>query len=160
MRYIVLLCSLVVSSFSYSSISFQHAKELFAKLGNSTGYHLVLGLNKGLYINAYTNNYNITVTQGLLNFCKTDNELILVLGHELGHWARQDPRQTTLPIDMESKADAYGNYFCNKLGYKECLKFMYRIRARNGEGGGDGVHPGWSGRIRYIKHHSKLVFKR
>jgi predicted Zn-dependent protease len=136
-----------------NAMTFTRAKALFSHLENSSGYHVQLKLSPELEINAWTSSpYAITITQGLLNFCN-DAQIISVMGHELGHIDKQDYRKDKGGYSQEVRADLTGTYYCKKLGYskKQCMSFMYKIRKAKGEEVGDGVHPGWTIRIKFVK---------
>lgn len=145
----------MVTVFNCHAMTFKHAKELFAKLQNKSGYHVVLYLDPDKDFNAWTTSpYAITITQGLLDFCD-DAQMISTMGHELGHIDHQDYRTDESSFSQEMNADLSGEYYCLKMGYskKQCISFMYKARKTDGEDGGDGEHPGWTQRIRNIHKH-------
>lgn len=80
-------------------------------------------------INAYANGKNITVTTGMMAFAERDEELALVVGHELAHnTMRHVPKsirnlllsgfatRTTRPF--ESEADYVGMYYLARAGFE------------------------------------------
>jgi len=79
-------------------------------------------------INAYANGRSITVTTAMMEFAKTDEELALIIGHELAHntmghvpkaiWntvISGFATRTTRPF--ESEADYVGLYYMARAGY-------------------------------------------
>jgi len=140
-----------------NAMSFQRAKVLLSHLQNVSGYHVQLVLDPDTYVNAQVSNpYTITITQGLLDFCN-DAQIVVVMGHELGHIDRQDYRRSKSSFFQEMNADVTGMLYCQKLGYsiKQCSSFMYKARKTFGESSGDGEHPGWTQRIYNIHRHVK-----
>lgn len=150
MMYILL--SLCLSSVSIASISEEEARNVFSKLQNESGYHVVLRVNNSYEVNAYTTKTHIEITKGLLMFCDVPAELALVMGHELGHWAYKDPRTNKQSPIFEKRADVNGDYLCRQMGYSgdACLLFMFRMGKIYGPGGGDGIHPTWGNRIKNV----------
>lgn len=152
-KFFIFICMSVLPLYT-SAMTFQHAKELFAKLQNTSGYHVRLYLDPSEDFNAWTSSpYAITITQGLLDFCN-DAQLISVMGHELGHIDHQDYRKTDIKHNDELQADLDGVYYCRKMGYsrKQCLSFMYKAYKVDGNSG-DREHPGWLERIRNVNKH-------
>lgn len=79
-------------------------------------------------INAYANGKKITMTAGMMNFVKDDNELALIIGHELGHNTMGHIRKivtnmilsaggTRYTRPFESEADYVGLYYIVRAGY-------------------------------------------
>lgn len=79
-------------------------------------------------INAYANGRTITMTAGMMNFVKDDNELALIIGHELGHNAMGHIRKsitnfilslggTRYTRPFESESDYVGMYYIARAGY-------------------------------------------
>ena len=80
-------------------------------------------------VNAYANGKSIVVTTAMMDFAATDEELALVVGHELAHNTMKHVRKaiwntvisgfatrTTRPF--ESEADYVGLYYMARAGYK------------------------------------------
>ena len=79
-------------------------------------------------INAYADGKNITMTAGMMNFVKNDNELALIVGHELGHNTMGHIRKivgniilsggaTRYTRPFETEADYVGLYYMVRAGY-------------------------------------------
>ena len=79
-------------------------------------------------INAYADGRNITVTAGMMDFTQSDEELALIIGHELGHNTMGHIRKilgnyifslggTRYARPFESEADYVGLYYMVRAGY-------------------------------------------
>ena len=79
-------------------------------------------------INAYADGKNITMTAGMMNFVKNDDELALIIGHELGHNTMGHIRKivgniilsggaTRYTRPFETEADYVGLYYMVRAGY-------------------------------------------
>ena len=79
-------------------------------------------------INAYADGRNITMTSGMMNFVKNDDELALIIGHELGHNTMGHIRKIVSNIVLslggtrytrpfETEADYVGLYYMVRAGY-------------------------------------------
>lgn len=95
-------------------------------------------------VNAYANGKAIIVTTGMMDFAARDEELALVVGHELAHnTMRHVPKsirnfilsgfatRTTRPF--ESEADYVGLYYMARAGYemKDVEDFWRRLGIKN-----------------------------
>ncbi len=65
-------------------------------------------------IDAYSEAERIVVYSGLLRFLESDDELAVILGHELAHALLDDG---LVPADAEREADALGLYLAARAGY-------------------------------------------
>ncbi len=94
---------------------------------SSCDYAVVLKMSGA--VNAYANGKSIIVTTAMMDFAKADEELALVVGHELAHNTMGHVRKavwntvisgfatrTTRPF--ESEADYVGLYYMARAGYK------------------------------------------
>ena len=79
-------------------------------------------------INAYADGRNITFTSGMMDFVRDDNELALIIGHELAHNTMGHIRKaitnfilsgmaTRYTRPFESEADYVGLYYMVRAGY-------------------------------------------
>ena len=79
-------------------------------------------------INAYADGKTITMTAGMMNFVKNDDELALIIGHELGHNTMGHIRKivgniilsvggTRYTRPFETEADYVGLYYMARAGY-------------------------------------------
>lgn len=91
-------------------------------------------------VNAYANGRAITVTTGMMNFVKSDEELALVLGHELAHNTMHHVRKsiwnTLVSLNahrftrrFEAEADYVGLYYMARAGFdlKNVENFWQRL---------------------------------
>ena len=87
-----------------------------------------LRLSGSSTINAYADGRNITVTTAMMDFVKSDQELALIIGHELGHNTMAHIRKivgnyiislggTRYTRPFESEADYVGLYYMVRAGY-------------------------------------------
>jgi len=93
---------------------------------SACGYNL--RLSSSAVINAYADGKNISVTTGMMDFTKSDDELALIVGHELGHNTMDHIRKivgnyilsfgaTRYTRPFESEADYVGLYYLVRAGY-------------------------------------------
>lgn len=87
-----------------------------------------LNLKQSSAINAYADGNNITVTSGMMDFIKNENELAMIIGHELAHNTLAHIRKifgnyimtlgaTRYTRPFESEADYVGLYYQVRAGY-------------------------------------------
>ena len=104
------------------------AEEMTVNLKSETvcGYNIRLAQTST--INAYADGKNITMTAGMMNFVKNDDELALIIGHELGHNTMGHIRKIVSNIILtagatrytrpfESESDYVGMYYMVRAGY-------------------------------------------
>jgi len=87
-----------------------------------------LKLSTSSAINAYADGRNITLTTAMMTFVENENELALIIGHELGHNTMGHIRKsignfilslgaTRYTRPFESEADYVGLYYLVRAGY-------------------------------------------
>lgn len=87
-----------------------------------------VGLRSTTGVNAYATGKSITMTSGMMNFVDSDDELALILGHELAHNTMGHIRKivsnyilslgaTRYARPFESEADYVGLYYLARAGY-------------------------------------------
>jgi len=87
-----------------------------------------LRLSSSSAVNAFADGRNITVTSGMMEFAKNDDELALIIGHELAHNTMGHIRKsignyiislggTRYTRPFESEADYVGLYYMVRAGY-------------------------------------------
>lgn len=109
--------------------------------------HYKLRLRPSLAINAYADGRNITVTSGMINFTANDDELAMIIGHELAHNSMGHIRKiignrilsgnaTRFTRPFESEADYVGLYYQVRAGYSpdNVEDFWRRLSAVNPKG--------------------------
>ncbi len=138
----------IIWSTSSAAVTFKQTKEIFAKVQNAAGYHVVLKLdNKEGDVNAFSTGYSIIVTKEMLNFCTTKSQMAFVLGHEIAHHSfnsRGSDKKEELAADLR------GFQIAKKAGYnKGAIPFLKKAKKTFGDKGGK-VHPDWSIRINQI----------
>jgi len=111
-------------------------------------------------INAYADGKNITMTSGMMNFVKNDDELALIIGHELGHNTMGHIRKIVSNIILsvggtrytrpfETEADYVGLYYMVRAGYSPegVENFWRRLAVANPKYvGRDKTHPRYPNR--------------
>ncbi len=80
-------------------------------------------------VNAWTDGEHITITTGLVSKMTNENELAMVLGHELAHALNHDMERVTLDSrDIEAHADKLGAFIMMRAGYNVCEgKEIFRV---------------------------------
>lgn len=103
-------------------------QELALTVKSETICAYTVRLSQTSTINAYANGKNITMTSGMMKFVKNDDELALIVGHELGHNTMGHIRKVISNIifslggtrytrPFESEADYVGMYYMVRAGY-------------------------------------------
>ena len=103
-------------------------KELALTVTSETVCGYNVRLSQTATINAYADGKNITMTSGMMNFVETDDELALIIGHELGHNTMGHIRKivgniilsggaTRYTRPFESESDYVGMYYIARAGY-------------------------------------------
>jgi hypothetical protein len=94
----------------------------------------------GDVVNAYADGKNVIATYGIMNLFQKDEDLAVVLGHELAHnvlgHTRKDASGKTINTatpEAESEADAVGLYFAARAGFdiKNAPNVWRRMAAQN-----------------------------
>jgi len=87
-----------------------------------------LRLKQGSEVNAFADGRNITITTGMMAFVENDEELALIIGHELAHNTMGHIRKSIVNFILsglatrytrpfESEADYVGLYYSRRAGY-------------------------------------------
>ncbi len=79
-------------------------------------------------VNAWTDGKNITITTGLLQMMHNEDELALVLGHEISHDLAHDVEHSAIPENIlimdgkenEANADKMGAFIMMRAGFDVC----------------------------------------
>lgn len=132
--------------------------DLTVKSETVCGYNV--RLSQTSTINAYADGKNITMTSGMMNFVKNDDELALIVGHELGHNTMGHIRKIVSNIILsvggtrytrpfETEADYVGMYYMVRAGYSPegVEEFWRRLAVTNPKYvGRDKTHPRYPNR--------------
>ena len=104
------------------------SEDIVIKVEPTLACNYNLQLSGSSAINAYADGRNITVTSGMMDFVKSDDELALIIGHELAHNTMGHIRKsignfiislggTRYTRPFESEADYVGLYYMVRAGY-------------------------------------------
>ena len=140
-KYLLISVLFLLSSSVNASVTWQQTKEVFQKLG---GGDMPLLLVKDSDPNAsYNENLGgkqwIQVNTGMLSFAKDENEIAMILGHEIGHWKLQ--------TENETRADEYGAQLIESKGFDRCdgIQVIWRFHDN-----GDKEHPPSAVRYKHL----------
>ncbi len=115
------------------AMSFGQAQIIYAKLVRANGFHKypTLFLNHDSEVNASYFGNTIMINTGMLKYVKNADELALIIGHELGHYAKQ--YQNLTDYQAEYGADSDGAMYESKAGYNRCLGAQAIYRFHEGD---------------------------
>lgn len=143
---VVLLVVLVgLLSFIYyprhKETSEQRVQRIYKQISVQAGLPLGIPvkIDKSPVINAYTTGTEIVVFQGLIDFCENDDQLALVIAHELAHNTLMHLKIMTgdgaLQSVLEAQADKMGAFYIMKAGYNICKarEFWSNMSKRSGD---------------------------
>lgn len=88
----------------------RQGREFEATLGSVPGCFGRVRLARNPQVNAFSNGEDVVVTTALLDFVRSDDELALIIGHELGHFILGHPPMHTgdkLLASIGIRADVY-----------------------------------------------------
>ncbi len=117
---------LLLMSFNTYAMSFPHTEQIYTKILQANKLKaLPLRMENDVRVNAHTGWWAIYVNLGMLRYVHNDDEMALVLGHELGHYKLHHWMSTP---DNEYAADAQGAYYMRNAGYNICrgAQALYR----------------------------------
>ncbi len=157
--------AIAISAFTYNHVVFAdsakrsydpvHVQVIFDKLAMNSGTTSILPLVilKSPMVNAWTDGKNITITTGLLDLMNgNDDELALVLGHEMGHVINYDLEHGIMedvlgfPVDnryKEAAADKIGAFIAMRAGFDVCngKSIFAKFKVAFGDDAGAMGHP-------------------
>ena len=102
-------------------------------------------------INAYTDGKKVVIFRGMLEFCKNDSEVAMILGHELAHkmlkhtdYSDFTENKEELTV-AEANADKMGAVYMLKAGYDICKGRELWKRLEHDKGNyQNGTHPNYA----------------
>ena len=120
---------LLAHVFETGLISIKRGEEILDKVisvKQACAYNL--RLRSSSVINAYADGRNITFTTGMIDFVKSDEELAMIVGHEMAHNTKGHIRKIVTNVVLtgyskrytrpfESEADYVGLYYMARAGY-------------------------------------------
>ncbi len=105
-------------------------------------------------VNAWTDGSSIVVTTALLDFLENENELALIIAHEMSHDILAQTTDGTIQNQprMEENADRLGSFLMMQAGYDLCSgrEFMQRFYDTYGEPPASDIHPPWVTRYKLV----------
>ncbi len=132
-----LVCSLALLELTYmqepSGNKFTNAQviDVYERLARNSGEQGLppLTILDTPEINAWTDGVNITITTGILSVMENENELALVLGHEMAHYINHDTLHDDLDSrQVEAHADKLGAFIMMRAGFDVCKgKEMFTV---------------------------------
>ena len=136
-------------TYNYGSVpaARESAQEIYKRLSLKTGAYVPpVIVADDPTINAWYDGSSVTITTGLLNAAKNDDEVAMVLAHEIAH-ALMDHTNEGMKQDSryaEANADRMGAFIMLNAGYDICKgRALFLIFLNNyGEDPTEPTHPG------------------
>jgi Zn-dependent protease with chaperone function len=118
---------LLASSSLKTSIPFDRSIQNVQKVYHQIAVHSgeqdvpdLIVLHSGI-VNAWTDGQTIFITTAILDIMKNDNELAMVVAHELAHAINHDVYHSDLAsVLVEAHADKLGGFLMLRAGYDVC----------------------------------------
>jgi hypothetical protein len=134
-----------------TQLTSKDALEIFKEFKKYTGAPDIipsLSIQDDSVVNAYASSNEIIVTTGMLNFCKSKDELAAIIGHEMGHVIMNHvngARAVDQRLD-EANSDKFGIYLMLRANYNVCdaRKIWLRLREEEGDNTITKSHPDYS----------------
>lgn len=153
---LLILLIIAVSYLEFFSQGAQDEKvrSIYAKIVAASGQAqdaLPLVISDEMIDNAYNDGNRIVIYRGLINHCKSWDEVALILGHEAAHGNLYhlrmdlDKMPPGIIATLEGNADKMGAVYMMKAGYDVCKgrEVMKRWKEENGNALGQN-HPDFS----------------
>lgn len=137
---------LILFSINSYAMSFAHATKIYYNILKANNMHIGqrLVLEQNDDHNAKSGLTRITLYTGMLRFVRNDDEMAMVLGHEIAHWRLHHRRSTP---SNEYAADYQGGKYMSRAGYNMCKGA--KILARFGDTDSK-THPAGTKRYRRL----------
>lgn len=128
----VLFTILLIITGDASAMSMQHTSQIYNRIVQSNGFRIAPRLieDSSNDINASSGGFRIIVNNGMLKFLNDDNQMALVLGHELAHYKLGHSHSS---ISNEYAADHLGAIFMQRAGYNKCQGAIFFKRLPYGD---------------------------
>ena len=147
----ILIILLLLPSVAFSGVTVDQLKIVYSKLvikNNLPHYPLFVHVDHRKVTAFFRKgNLSVNITLAALNTIENEDELAIILGHELTHAMHSDEygADKVANWDMEIEADQGGAAYAKKAGYNECkgMRWIQRL------GKPDEHHP--PGKYRYLK---------
>lgn len=104
---------------SYASVTAEQVKRVFANLARASNSHVFIFIDNNPKINASTDITGVHMYTGMMRFLENEDQLAIILGHELGHVVNNDIWHKQYKY-METRADLYGFNLTKAAGYNAC----------------------------------------
>lgn len=144
MRYLCGLLLVIVSICS-NAMSFNQASVIFERLSKASNTNLYLALDPDESVNAHQSAHGVYLNKGMLRFVRNEDEMAMVLGHEIGHYVLG--HWTSTPKN-EYASDVFGARLVSKAGYNRCKGVLVILRFHDGD---SSTHPASNKRYNRIK---------
>lgn len=131
----------------------QRVETIFENILKTTGqnFYAKLDLINDDTVNAWTDGTTITVTTGLLSHLHNNDEIAMIIGHEMSHITLKHNTVDDSIISQvikESQADKLGQWYMMRAGYNPCRGVQVFRMLNNLFGDApDGDHPANAYRI-------------
>ena len=121
----------------------KHYQDLYNDIGRQSGQvYPPLRISDSMVVNAFATENEVIVTKGMLEFVNNDDELAMVLGHEISHFILKHVFQPNLPgmgpienmmwdLQKEENADKLGAFLALQAGYDVCNGRQVWLRLHN-----------------------------
>lgn len=135
MRKLSILLMFFVTLSSHAA-TFSQAKAIYQRIVAANGIRApMLTLSNSSEVNAQCGFMSISINKGMLAFVRNDDELALVLGHELAHFNLGHTSSTPM---NELAADSLGAKYEDRAGFNHCKGVMVLYRFHSA---GSDTHP-------------------
>ncbi len=152
-------CFFVLASIQPVESSSARVQRIYEAIEKQTGLRgriPPISVENNNVVNAYNTGTAIVIYQGIIDACQNDDQLALVIGHEIAHTTLM---HFTLPygVDvnntsiMEAQADKMGAFYVLKAGWDVCKARQYwnnQISVYGDYIGGD--HPNYAYRYQQL----------
>ncbi len=117
-------------------VNIAHIQQIYDRLAVNSGQQdipplIVLDVP---VVNAWTDGAAVTFTTGILAVMENDDEIAMVLAHEMAHAINHDPSRGYADVnsnDTEAHADKMGAFIMMRAGFNECRgKEVFRVFKR------------------------------